>query len=181
MSVKHTARHRGYAWYMVQEFYGAKRAERTGLPLINHIEEGVKVLVELNASPEVIDAFIIHPVYQTLDNPDDTLLVKGNSRHLHPKAIEFAKAYKETANSYLCKPHYRGPEDEIRLSEFWQVNLMLVADKVQNRKDFELHYEHQEDKEVFNRTEELAQYFKNWLKALGVPESVYFKLKEMIS
>lgn len=53
---------------------------------------------------------------------------------------------------------------------------MLIVDKVQNRKDFELYHlgKHK-------RSNELNQYFKNWLERLSISEDKYHHLKQLIS
>ena len=45
---------------------------------------------------------------------------------------------------------------------------MLIADKIQNRKDFELYH-----KETHPRSAELDKYFRNWLQKLNIDESFY--------
>lgn len=57
---------------------------------------------------------------------------------------------------------------------------MLIADKIQNRKNFEVHYESQPDKELFDRSDNLSQYFKNWLRALDVTEREYQAFKALL-
>jgi hypothetical protein len=54
------------------------------------------------------------------------------------------------------------------LSPLEEVNKMLVADKIQNRKDFEIYH-----KENHPRAVELDKYFKNWLLKLSVTEEKY--------
>ena len=53
-----------------------------------------------------------------------------------------------------------------------EVNTMLIADKIQNRKDFELYHE-----KTHERSIELKEYFSNWLERLGVTEDVYQDMK----
>ena len=48
---------------------------------------------------------------------------------------------------------------------------MLVADKVQNRKDFLAFHEG-----IHERTLELDYYFKYWLEALQITEEMYEEL-----
>lgn len=55
-----------------------------------------------------------------------------------------------------------------RLSPLREVNDMLIADKVQNRKDFELFHSSTHDKR-----DRLAAYFAEWLAALEVSEDIY--------
>jgi hypothetical protein len=52
---------------------------------------------------------------------------------------------------------------------------MLIADKIQNRKDFELYH-----KDIHERSDELKQYFFNWLWRLGVWEGNYQEFKKSI-
>jgi hypothetical protein len=62
--------------------------------------------------------------------------------------------------------------DEIRLSPLKDVNDMLIADKIQNRKDFDLYH-----KGKHERSEELDEYFKNWFNRLGITEEFYQEMK----
>ncbi len=57
--------------------------------------------------------------------------------------------------------------DEIRLSLLEDVNAMLVADKIQNRKDFETFHQ------AHPRHDVLALYFRNWMERLGISEKEY--------
>jgi len=49
---------------------------------------------------------------------------------------------------------------------------MLIADKVQNRKDFEIYHSSTHDKK-----DRLAAYFAEWLEALEVSEDIYSHCK----
>lgn len=165
----------------VNEYYSSKAAERTNVPYMNHIVEGLRILELIGASEQAKEAYCLHPIYQVERKPSEHEVVKQFESQLHPYSIELAKEYAKRANAYLCKRHYKSEDDIVVLSEYDEVNDMLIADKVQNRKDFEVHYESQEDKETFDRSENLSQYFKNWLKALGVSEEKYQEYKQILT
>jgi hypothetical protein len=52
---------------------------------------------------------------------------------------------------------------------------MLIADKVQNRKDFERYH-----RDTHPRARDLDHYFRNWLIALRVTETRYHELARRI-
>ena len=52
---------------------------------------------------------------------------------------------------------------------------MLIADKIQNRKDFQLYH-----LGTHTRSEQLDQYFKNWLEKLEVSEDFYNETKSFL-
>jgi hypothetical protein len=83
--------------------------------------------------------------------------------------------YRRVANNYLSKRMINSI-DEIELSPLKDVNDMLIADKVQNRKDFELYH-----LDTHERSDVLDQYFKNWLIRLGITEERYQELVKLIS
>ena len=82
--------------------------------------------------------------------------------------------YRNIANAHLShrKIFYL---DEIKLSPLKIVNDMLIADKIQNRKDFEIYH-----KNRHKRSEELDCYFRDWLRRLSISEDVYNKIKEIL-
>lgn len=141
-------------YQIITKFYGDKTAKRSGVPLINHIIEGVEILLEIEASNLAVRAYIIHPIIQadealTWENID--LLVGVDY-----KVILLAMEYRKTANAYLSKRKISSI-DEIELSPLREVNQMLWADKKQNMKDFMLHHY-----EKHERSNELLEYFNNW-------------------
>ncbi len=54
------------------------------------------------------------------------------------------------------------------ISPLPEVNQMLIADKIQNRKDFELYHQ-----KTHPRNQELQLYFRNWLEKSGISEDRY--------
>jgi hypothetical protein len=160
----------------ISQYYGDKKAERSGVFYMNHIDEGFTILQELgydlNKNEEVFDAYATHPIFQA-----DEELVK-NFPTLHSNAdsrmIALTMEYRSVANEYLSKRIIQHI-GEIRLSPLKEVNDMLIADKVQNRKDFELYHEG-----THPNSTRLAQYFRDWLRKLGVSEEQYHSLKNKL-
>ena len=91
-----------------------------------------------------------------------------------PEAAVPAMEYRNIANAYLSK-HFTGTEDIFQLSVLDEVNQMLIADKVQNRKDFERYHQGSHE-----NSEQLQIYFKNWLDKLGVSEARYQELAVLL-
>ncbi len=153
----------------IRAFYGERSAGRSGVPLIAHIDEGLVVLDLIGASLQARQAFCLHPMLQD----DDALLASLAPASAllacapDPAALILAMEYRAVANA--CLSHHPVSDDHpIRLSTSKDVNDMLVADKVQNRKDFEIHHA-----ETHPRADALASYFERWLRALGVDETRY--------
>lgn len=145
-------------WDMIIEFYGDGRAARSQVPFINHITEGLAILSFIHASIQAKAAFAIHPIVQS-----DADLVENYEwvcNKVSSDVLMNAMEYRSVANDYLSHRSIDSIAD-IRLSPLKDVNDMLVADKVQNYKDFIL-YHHG----THARSKELHQYFQNWLKKL---------------
>lgn len=141
----------------IARFYGDRKAQRSQVPLINHIDEGLAILDFICASPLAKGAFCLHPIVQNSENVDVTW----------SPCLSLAVEYKLYANSYLCRPE----TDWIKTAEDLYAHIgnsmsidcrkMLVADKLQNQKDFLLwHYG------KHPRSKELDNYFKVWLHYL---------------
>lgn len=135
------------------EFYGERTAARSKVPLMNHIYEGISILDKMNASDETKAAWILHPLSQGEEAYTATDKVK-----------DLAESYAITANSYLCCPETDNYTfDDMPVMPSTEVGQMLYADKLQNYKDFLLyHYGTHE------RSEQLNNYFQNWLVYLTV-------------
>lgn len=134
----------------IQDYYGDKRANRSGVPYIKHIDDGLRILEELNADYYTKEAYCLHPIFQS----DQDLL---KNIHLIDRIdsgiMTLVMEYRSVANEYLSKRKIVSI-DEIRLSPLIEVNKMLLADKLQNFSDFILyHYGTHE------RSDELYIYF----------------------
>lgn len=152
------------------EYEAAKRycehriAARSGIPYIHHIDEGLQVLQSINATEEAKRAFCLHLLFQ---KDSDLQSHKDEVSKFDPYVIMLAMEYRSVANECLSTRDIR-TSDDIRLSPLDEVNQMLIADKVQNYKDFLIHHQ-----STHPRADALTQYFTLWLMALGVSEARY--------
>lgn len=153
----------------IKERYGDRTAKRSGVPYINHIDEGLRVLDHIGASYVAKAAYCIHPIVQSDEDVVanlDMLLLHVSDRRVLMTAME----YRNVANRGLHCHQVDNP-DAFYLGPFKDVRAMLIADKVQNRKDFLIHHYGTHDKSI-----ELDRYFCNWLRALAVSEHLYYEL-----
>lgn len=156
-----------YEW--ISKVYGDRRTERSNVPLMNHIDEGIGVMVDRNASELAIRAYIVHPIFQG----DDALaeLYEQSAIALDPRVVMRAMEYRRAANAYLCRPQtdsWSLGDIEYHVGQLLPDTVeMLIADKLQNQKDFLLyHYG------THARSAQLDRYFKNWLTLLKWAPSV---------
>ena len=150
-------------------FYGDRRAERTQVPLIAHIDEGLAILEVLHASDAAKRAFCLHPIVQ---GDDDLVAAVPRFRELTDDIYVMALAieYRWVANASLSDRAIERAED-IPLSPLRDVVVMLAADKVQNRKDFERYH-----RGTHPRSDALERYFRLWLARVGITDSEYERL-----
>lgn len=156
----------------IEEFYGNRTASRSGVPLMNHINEGTRILEAIDADPAAILAYRLHPIYQNDSDLEDNYHSLLNRPQL---VVLYVMEYRNVANSSLSdivkKTHWvdNDPtlslERPIKISLLEQVNKMLIADKVQNWKDFK-----QFHLGKHARSDELDFYFRSWFRALGISE-----------
>ena len=154
---------------IISKYYGDKCAKRSGVRYMNHIDEGMQILDRINASTVAFCAYCLHPILQD----DETLeanmeLVKD----VDYKTLTTVMEYRNVANRGLSCYQVDNPE-HIYLGPLKDVHDMLVADKVQNRKDF-LKYH----LDTHPKSKELDRYFRNWLRALNITEAKYAELIE---
>jgi hypothetical protein len=152
------------SYKIINSYFANTRSKRSREFLMDHIEEGVFILDMAGASIEALDAFCIHPMLQ-----DDKLLETNMPllKGLEPKVIVLAMEYRAVANAYLSTRSIQSIE-EIQLSPIKDVNLMLAADKLQNRKGFDCYH-----KNTHPRSKELDVYFNNWFNKLDITPRDY--------
>lgn len=148
-------------YLLISEFYGTQTAQRSRVPLMNHINEGIHILNLRGASTAAKRAFCLHPLVQSDGDLVRNLGIVTNAA-VSSHALLLAMEYRNFANRYLSKRVVHDV-DEIALSPLPEVTQMLVADKIQNYKDFVLYH-----KGTHPRSIELDEYFNNWLKKLGI-------------
>ncbi len=143
---------------LISKFYGTKRAKRSNVLLMNHIDEGLKILDQLNASAQAKGAYCLHPIVQADKDLLDNRQLLAN---ISSDVIILVMEYRSIANQYLSTRTINNI-GEILLSPLKEVNQMLLADKTQNYKDFVLYH-----KGKHPRSKELEIYFHNWLDRLA--------------
>ena len=141
--------------------YGERRATRSGLLLMTHIEEGIQILVDLDASLDAMKAFCLHPLCQA----DVDLQRNFRPERYDGDVVCLAMEFRNAANRYLP---IHGPKTSIRLSPLKAVNDMLIADKVQQRKDLTEYPIRDADERL-----RVDHYLSRWLLALGVSQEKY--------
>jgi hypothetical protein len=166
----------------IEDFYGDRVAKRSGVPLMNHITEGTKLLEYLGATKETIRAYRLHPIYQ-----NDSDLFQNYLDLVYERTVVsvYIMEYRNIANASLSNNVFRDHSQDwsplrfqvpIKLSPIDEVNDMLIADKCQNYKDFlKYHYG------THLRSDELDFYFTMWLKALRVSDSAFNTYREVMS
>lgn len=156
----------------IQDYYGDKKASRSGCFLMNHIDEGIFIMKSFGASNDAIRAFCVHPLVQNTDE------LKLNWEKVHsvfePKIIALAMEYRNIANAYLSHRKIDSIE-EIELSPIKDVNDMLIGDKIQNFKDFIIYHS-----KTHPRKMELDKYFQDWLQKLEISKDDFESMKKQL-
>jgi hypothetical protein len=145
----------------IEAAYGDRRAERSQIYLMHHIDEGLQILAARGASERARRAFCLHPLVQ-----EDAALAASYPRIAEltddPGVLALALEYRNIANATLSARPITSAAD-IALSPLGDVNDMLVADKLQNWKDFVLAH-----RGSHPRSDALERYFTLWHERLGV-------------
>lgn len=137
----------------IKSFYGTRCAKRSGVPLMNHIDEGLFYLQKWGRSLDEQKAYAIHPIVQNNEDVD----VSWSS------AFKLAEEYRDRANSYLCTPNNFNITDVGALVDKMSIECayMLLADKIQNQKDFLIYH-----LLTHPKSDQLRIYFQNWINYL---------------
>ncbi len=155
-------------YIVMSKEYGDSRANRSGLYLMNHIDEGADIMISRKASEQALRAFIAHPMLQDDDHFFDIGKLPLNKVMVHCSkyTLMLCMEYRKVANAYLCKPETDGwTQEQIKFHcpiLMHDIREMLIADKVQNYKDFLQFHALSHP-----RRNELFAYFNNWIDYLG--------------
>lgn len=150
--------------------YGNQRANRSRVHLMNHIDEGLYVLHKIGASVQAQKAYCLHPLLQ--NDEDMAKHFHSLAHYCDPTAVALAVEYRNHANQWLSDKvtlnddtlmPYLEEQGKPTTGPLASVRDMLIADKVQNYKDFVAHH-----KGKHHRSIQLDHYFKVWLRELGV-------------
>lgn len=163
------------AYQEIEQFYGDNRANRSGVFLMNHIDEGLTIMETLRASTFSMEAYCIHPLFQ---NDKD---LKKNLRTVwkyDPVVVALTMEYRNKANSYLCRQntdHFTMEDMKLVVGDILpEVRDMLIADKLQNQKDFIKYHQGKHE-----RSDQLTKYFENWVEYLNPPKEVFDIVKTL--
>lgn len=157
---------------LIARHYGNRVARRSQVPLMNHIDEGLIVLDRISATDAAKRAFCLHPLLQAdEDLKENWYMCSFVESHILLLTME----YRNIANAFLSDKMDAPYDIPIKLSPLFEVNEMLIADKVQNRKDFVTYH-----KATHDRSGQLDLYFKLWLEALDINEETYNNLCKAI-
>jgi hypothetical protein len=157
---------------LIASHYGDRVAKRSQVPLINHIDEGLVVLSAIQATETTKRAFCIHPLLQADADLQENYHISSVVDH---HALLLAMEYRSVANEFLSDKMDLDVVPKIRLSPLLEVNEMLIADKVQNYKDFTKHHYG-----THPRSEKLNEYFHKWMEALDINFTMYKRLYKLI-
>jgi len=161
-------------YQLILDHYTTRCATRSGVPLMNHIDEGLEILEWLGASNAAKGGYCLHPLVQDVKDLQENIERLGAIPEIE-ESLARALTYRLFANKYLCRPATDGWDvDQIRrvmlgTNMLWptETRHMLIADKVQNQKDFlQYHYG------THARSEQLKKYFENWLEVLDYKSEV---------
>jgi hypothetical protein len=134
---------------------------------MNHIIEGAYFLTEvMPADDPFVEAFLVHPIFQDVDLPTQVIQKYVDTFELSTPVVSTAFKYRIAANSYLPKDIHTGRQPPVILEQ--GLKFMLIADKIQNLKDFQRYFDKQNP-----RYKQLENYYDTWLSSLGAFSMAY--------
>jgi hypothetical protein len=160
----------------IREHYADRVARISGVALMQQVEEGLIILGALDASEDAMRAFCLRPLFQT----DENLVRYGqdfmDAVDCSPSVILLVMEYRSRANAWLSEKVHRPSAGQQHVvakglpaaGPLEAVADMLIADKVQGRKEFIRHLRGRHA-----RSDELDLYFELWLQALDVDHEEY--------
>lgn len=159
-------------WKLARERLNGRTAKRSGIPYFQHVAEGVTILAALGAPLVAQQAFCLHPLTQA----DADLVANWNDLgQCDALAVALTMEYRWVANRGARRA-LRAAGWRIEKSCLPLINTMLIADKVQNRKDFLAHFRPGTHPEY----EELVRYFDLWMDALEISDERYVELTSLL-
>jgi hypothetical protein len=169
-------------YQLIQQKYKGKIAHRSGVSYMNHIQEGAFILQRIyGIDEELIEAYCLHPIFQS-DKSLLELFLDASSENflISPRTIVLGMEYRRVASSYTIKNKIRDPKS-IEIGPLDKVHKMLVADKIQNKKDFMKYMYLKRDRPSYQKASEHGlQYFDSWLKRLSVSPEMYAKVVDQL-
>ena len=84
--MKHTVEYR-----LINLFYGDRVAKRSQVPLINHINEGLIVLSDIDATDAAKRAFCIHPLFQADEDLEENYYLASS---FEPRVLMLAMEFR---------------------------------------------------------------------------------------
>lgn len=165
-------------WALIESHYHDRVAERSQVPLINHIVEGVNVMEALTSGAPyarfAARAFMLHPLVQAQADFDANMQYLMADGEVSRDVLVLVLEYRRAANAYLCKRHtdswgidiVREQVGPLRVGDL--LRDMLIADKWQNQKDFRAHH-----LGTHPRSAMLEAYFNTWQRLLDPDGSVW--------
>lgn len=144
-----------FEYRAIKGYYKDRTASRSLVPLMNHIHEGIQLLISWDQDLITQRAWCIHPLVQGYQNtPAST------------DALPLADEYAKIASKYLCSKENDWINDPSELQQQLgdmsnRCAYMLLADKIQNQKDFN-HYHIL----THDRRHQYIKYFNLWLDTL---------------
>jgi len=151
------------------------QARRAGVSYFTHVKQGLAIMdayVQHEDYPAIAYdpiieklAFCLHPLIQKVEDFKDNYY---ELKVCNPLCVALAVEYRWTANLGL-RPILEANGSSISLSEFNAVNLMLIADKVQNYYEF-LKYARPQ---LIKEDKRIDLYFRHWLSRLDIDDKKY--------